>query len=385
MSHYQRRGEIPSKRHIVFRKPNGDLYAEEVVSTEGFSNIYSIIYHQYPPTQVLKIDETYSVAPEVAVADNMQNRSFRGFDVQPTDDYLESRKVVLFNSDVYLSVAAPRKSMTDYFYKNSQADEMIFVHEGNGILHTIYGELPFVKGDHVVIPRGTVYQLSFEDENNRLFITESFHPLSFPKRYVNKVGQLLEHSPFYERDIRVPEKLVTHDEKGDFLVKIKRSDMIYPYHYETHPFDAIGWDGCLYPYALSIYDFEPITGRIHQPPPIHQTFETPGFVTCAFVPRLYDYHPEAIPAPYHHSNVDADEVLYYVDGDFMSRNNIQRGQITLHPIGIPHGPHPGTIEKSIGKKDTQEYAVMVDTFKPLKLTKDAVGIEDKEYFKSWLH
>ncbi len=385
MSHYQRRGEIPSKRHIVFRKPNGDLYAEELVSTEGFSNIYSIIYHQYPPTQVLKIDESYSVAPEVAVADNMQNRSFRGFDVQPKDDYLESRKVVLFNSDVYLSLAAPRKSMTDYFYKNSQADEMIFVHEGNGILHTIYGDLPFIKGDHVVIPRGTVYQLSFEDENNRLFITESFHPLSFPKRYVNKVGQLLENSPFYERDIKVPEKLVTHDEKGDFLVKIRRSDLIYPYHYKTHPFDAIGWDGCLYPYALSIYDFEPITGRIHQPPPIHQTFETPGFVTCAFVPRLYDYHPEAIPAPYHHSNVDADEVLYYVDGDFMSRNNIQRGQITLHPIGIPHGPHPGTIEKSIGKKDTQEYAVMVDTFKPLKLTKDAVGIEDKEYFKSWLH
>ncbi len=385
MSHYQRRGEIPSKRHIVFRKPNGDLYAEELVSTEGFSNIYSIIYHQYPPTQVLKIDDTYSVAPEVAVANNMQNRSFRGFDVQPTDDYLESRKVVLFNSDVYLSLAAPRKSMTDYFYKNSQADEMIFVHEGNGILHTIYGELPFVKGDHVVIPRGTVYQLSFEDENNRLFITESFHPLSFPKRYVNKVGQLLENSPFYERDIKIPEKLVTHDEKGDFLVKIKRSDIIYPYHYKTHPFDAIGWDGCLYPYALSIYDFEPMTGRIHQPPPIHQTFETPGFVTCAFVPRLYDYHPEAIPAPYHHSNVDADEVLYYVDGDFMSRNNIQRGQITLHPIGIPHGPHPGTIEKSIGKKHTQEYAVMVDTFKPLKLTKDAVGIEDKEYFKSWLH
>ncbi len=385
MPHYQHLGEIPSKRHIVFRKPNGDLYAEEVVSTEGFSNIYSIIYHQYEPTRVLKIDETYSVAPEVSVENNMQNRSFRGFDVQPADDYLESREVVLFNSDVYISLAAPRKSMTNYFYKNSQADEMIFVHEGNGVLKTVYGELPFAKGDHVVIPRGTIYQLSFEDENNRLFITESFHPLNFPKRYMNNVGQLLEHSPFYERDIRTPKKLVTHDEKGDFLVKIKRSDMIYPYHYETHPFDAIGWDGCLYPYALSIYDFEPLTGRIHQPPPVHQTFETPGFVTCAFVPRLYDYHPEAIPAPYHHSNVDSDEVLYYVDGDFMSRNNIQRGQITLHPIGIPHGPHPGAIERSIEQKDTQEYAVMVDTFEPLKLTKDAVGIEDKEYYKSWLH
>jgi homogentisate 1,2-dioxygenase len=275
--------------------------------------------------------------------------------------------------------------MTDYFYKNSQADEMIFIHEGEGVLKSIYGELPFLKGDHLVIPRGTIYQLSFKDDSNRLFITESFHPLNFPKRYMNKVGQLLEHSPFYERDIRTPEKLVANDETGDFLVKIKRDDLIFPYHYQTHPFDAIGWDGFLYPYALSIYDFEPITGRIHQPPPVHQTFETPAFVTCAFVPRIYDYHPEAIPAPYNHSNVDSDEVLYYVDGDFMSRNNIGRGQITLHPIGIPHGPHPGAVERSIGQKGTEEYAVMVDTFKPLKLTKQAMVIEDQMYYKSWLH
>jgi homogentisate 1,2-dioxygenase len=218
-----------------------------------------------------------------------------------------------------------------------------------------------------------------------LFIVESFSPLNFPKRYLNKVGQLLEHSPFCERDLKTPGELITHDEEGDFLVKIKRDDMIFPYHYASHPFDAIGWDGYLYPYSLSIYDFEPITGRIHQPPPVHQTWETPGFVTCAFVPRLYDYHPEAIPAPYNHSNVDSDEVLYYVDGDFMSRNNIGRGQITLHPIGIPHGPHPGAAERSIGKKETEEYAVMVDTFKPLKLTQDAMAIEDKDYYKSWLH
>jgi homogentisate 1,2-dioxygenase len=274
--------------------------------------------------------------------------------------------------------------MKDYFYKNSQADEMIFVHEVEGVLHAIYGDLPFVKGAHVVIPRGTVYQLSFQTEHNRLFIVESFTPLNFPKRYLNKVGQLLEHAPFYERDLKTPEHLVTYDEKGDFLIKIKRDDMIFPYHYESHPFDAIGWDGYLYPYSLSIYEFEPITGRIHQPPPVHQTFETPTFVTCAFVPRLYDYHPEAIPAPYNHSNVDSDEVLYYVDGDFMSRNNIGRGQITLHPIGIPHGPHPGAAERSIGKKDTEEYAVMVDTFKPLKLTKDAMAIEDADYYKSWI-
>jgi len=384
MPHYQQRGKIPAKRHTIFKKPDGKLYAEELVSTAGFSDVYSIIYHEYPPTKVLSIDKEYSVAPEVAVGHNMQCRAFRGFDIKPADDYLESRKVVLFNQDVYLSLAAPKKSMTDYFYKNSQADEMIFVHEGEGSLMTIYGELKFKKGDHVVVPRGTIYQMHFKDEKNRLFITESFHPLNFPKRYMNKFGQLLEHSPFCERDIHAPGKLNTFNEKGDFQVKVKRDDLIFGYHYATHPFDAIGWDGYLYPYTFSIYDFEPITGRIHQPPPVHQTFETPAFVTCAFVPRLYDYHPESIPAPYNHSNVDSDEVLYYVDGDFMSRNNIGRGQITLHPIGIPHGPHPGAVERSIGQTKTDEYAVMVDTFKPLKLTKQAMQIEDADYYKSWL-
>ncbi len=384
MPHYQVRGKIPHKRHIVFKKPDGGLYAEELVSMEGFSDIYSIVYHNYPPTRVLKIDEAYGVAPEVAVDVNMQHRAFNGFDVKVSADYLDSRTIVLANDDVYVSLAAPQQSMTDYFFKNSQADEMIFVHEGSGTLKTLYGDLAFVSGDHIVIPRATIYQMEFKDENNRLFITESMHPLNFPKRYMNKFGQLLEHSPFHERDIKTPEKLVTHDEEGDFLVKIKRSDMIHPYHYANHPFDAIGWDGYLYPYSLSIYDFEPLTGRIHQPPPVHQTFETPAFVTCAFVPRLYDYHPDAIPAPYHHANVDADEVLYYVDGDFMSRNNIGRGQITLHPIGIPHGPHPGAVERSIGQKATEEYAVMVDTFKPLKLTKAALAIENADYFKSWM-
>ena len=234
-----------------------------MVSTEGFSNIYSIIYHEYPPTKVLKIDKPYSVAPDVAVEENLQNRSFKGFDVKPVDDFLESRKTILFNSDVYIALAAPRHSMTDYFYKNSQADEMIFVHEGEGILKTVYGELLFFKGDHLVIPRGTIYQLTFKDENNRLFILESLSPINFPKRYMNLSGQLLEHSPFYERDIKTPGKLVTHDETGDFLIKIKRGGKIYPYHYATHPFDAVGWDGHLYPYALSIYDFEPLRSEEH--------------------------------------------------------------------------------------------------------------------------
>ncbi len=385
MPHYQIRGEVPDKRHIVFEKPNGDLYAEEVVSAEGFSDIYSIVYHNHPPTKVLKIDEPIDVSPEIAVDKNLQNRSFQGFSVKPKDDYLNSRKVVLTNNDVNIILASPRKSMTNYFFKNAQSDEMIFIHNGSGILKSVYGELKYREGDHLVIPRGTIYQFDFDSNTNRMLIIESNEPLRFPHRYMNKSGQLLEHSPFHERDIRSPQNLITNDSTGDFLIKIKRDDMIFPYHYQTHPFDAIGWDGYLYPFAFSIYDFEPITGRIHQPPPVHQTFETSAMVLCAFVPRLYDYHPKSVPAPYHHSNIDSDEVLYYVDGDFMSRNNIQQGQITLHPMGIPHGPHPGAVERSIGQKETKEYAVMVDTFKSLKLTSAALEIEDTDYYKSWLH
>ncbi len=384
MPHYQIRGEVPDKRHIVFEKPNGGLYSEEVVSAEGFSDIYSIIYHNHPPTKVLKIDKSIDVAPKVAIGKNLQNRSFKGFNVNPEDDYIKSRKIVLTNDDVNLIIAAPRKSMKEYFFKNAESDEMIFVHSGSGSFNSVYGELKYKKGDHIIVPRGTVYQFNFNNTDNRMFIVESKQPLRFPNRYMNKSGQLLEHSPFHERDIKTPQELISHDETGDFLIKIKRNDLIYPYHYQTHPFDAVGWDGYLYPYIFSIYNFEPLTGRIHQPPPIHQTFETAAMVTCAFVPRLYDYHPNAIPAPYHHSNIDSDEVLYYVDGDFMSRNNIQKGQITLHPMGIPHGPQPGAIERSIGKKETQEYAVMVDTFKPLKITEAALDIEDADYYKSWL-
>lgn len=383
--HYHQLGQIPHKRHTQFRKPDGELYAEELVSTEGFSDVYSLVYHCHPPTLVSHVEEAYSVAPEVVDNKNMKHRAFEGFDVPAKDDYLESRIPVLVNNDVYVVLAAPKKSLTSYYYKNSQADEVIFVHDGTGTLKTLYGQLKFGYGDYLVIPRGTIYQIDFDTEANRLLIVESFSPIRTPKRYRNNFGQLLEHSPFYERDIRKPEGLETHDEKGDFLVKIKKQDMIHPYHYTTHPFDAIGWDGYLYPYAFSIHDFEPITGRVHQPPPVHQTFEAHNFVICSFVPRLFDYHPEAIPAPYNHSNVDSDEVLYYVDGDFMSRKHVTRGMISLHPIGIPHGPHPGTVEKSIGAKETKELAVMVDTFKPLWLTQAALDIELADYYKSWIH
>jgi len=384
MPFYHRLGEIPHKRHTQFRKPDGKLYAEQLVSTEGFSDDYSLVYHQYPPTMVKAIDEAYSVAPEPFIDKNLQSRSFQGFSVKPEKDYLKSRKTIMFNNDVAIILAAPLTSMTEYFFKNSGADEMIFIHEGEGILKTMYGLLEFKPGDHLIVPRGVIYQLNFNTSENRLLIMESYSPIRFPKRYMSKHGQLLEHSPFYERDIRVPQSLETHDEKGDFLVYIKRDQMMFPYHFATHPFDLVGWDGYHYPYALSIHDFEPITGRVHQPPPVHQTFEGRNYVTCAFVPRLYDYHPDAIPAPYNHSNVDSDEVLYYVDGEFMSRKHVERGQLTLHPTGLPHGPHPGAVEKSIGQKETNELAVMIDTFKPLKLTKAAMEIEDKDYYLSWL-
>lgn len=385
MPHYHKLGQFPHKRHTIFRQPNGNLYAEELVSSEGFSNIYSLAYHLYPPTIVEAIGEPYSVAPKIAIDNNMQHRLFLGYEVAPVEDYLAARKFLMVNSDVYISVAAPQKGTEGYFYKNVQADEMLFIHEGKGVVKTMFGSIRFEYGDYVVIPRGVIYQIEFETADNRLFIVESFSPIEYPKRYCNDFGQLLEHSPYCERDIRQPENLETFDEKGLFTVKIKKQGTIFPYIYATHPFDVIGWDGYFYPFAFSAHDFEPITGRLHQPPPVHQTFQTKGFVVCTFAPRLFDYHPQAIPAPYNHSNIDSDELLYYVDGDFMSRNNIKKGNITLHPMGIPHGPHPGSVERSIGVKETLELAVMVDTFRPLMLTEDALNIEGKEYLRSWKH
>jgi len=384
MPHYISRGKVPHTRHTQFRKPDGSLYSEQLVSTEGFSSVYSLIYHCHPPTMVKKIDEPIDVSPKIAVKKNMQHRCYKGFEIKPQDDFLKSRTPVLVNNDCHIVLAAPTKSMKGYFYKNSDACELIFVHEGTGTLRSIYGNLKFGYGDYINIPRGTIYQIEFDTKQNRLFIVESFSPIVYPKRYRNEFGQLLEHSPYCERDIRGPKGLETIDKKGDFLVYIKKEGNLWPYHYAYHPFDAIGWDGCHYPYIFSIHDFEPITGRVHQPPPVHQTFEAHNFVVCSFCPRLFDYHPKAIPAPYNHSNVDSDEVLYYVDGDFMSRKHVERGMITLHPIGIPHGPAPGSVEKSIGAKETKELAVMVDTFKPLWLTEAAMEIESPDYYRSWI-
>ena len=384
MPFYHKLGNIPPKRHTQFRKSNGDLYYEQLFGTVGFDGMSTNSYHEQRPTQVKEIRSQYSVAPTISKSNNIQSYKLRGFDVAPQDDFLESRKIVLTNSDCHIVLAAPRKSTTHYFYKNTDSDEMIFIHQGSGKLRTIYGNLDFKYGDYLIIPRGIIYKIDFDTEVNRLFIVESHAPIYTPKQYRNWFGQLLEHSPFCERDIRRPYELETNNEFGDFVIKVKKKDEIFEMVYATHPFDVVGYDGYNYPYAFSIHDFEPITGRVHLPPPVHQTFETSAFVVCSFVPRLYDYHPQAIPAPYNHSNIDADEVLYYVDGDFMSRNDIKQGNISLHPAGIPHGPHPGAAERSIGKKETLELAVMVDTFKPLMVTAEALKIADETYFQSWL-
>ena len=321
--------------------------------------------------------------PKIAVAKNIQPRMFKGKDVTPEDDFLESRKILMLNNDLKMGLAKPRKS-TDYFYKNAHQDELFFVHEGKGVLKTFVGDLEFGVGDYLIIPRGTIYQMEFETENNVLFFIESNSPIYTPKRYRNEFGQLLEHSPFCERDIILPTLNAPKDEKGEFLIKVKKDDMIWDITYATHPFDVVGWDGFFYPFKFNIKNFEPITGRVHQPPPVHQTFEAHNFVVCSFVARLFDYHPLAIPAPYNHSNIDSDEVLFYTEGDFMSRNHIDLMDFTLHPGGIVHGPHPGAMERSIGVKETHEYAVMVDPFRPLKLTEEAMKIEDPTYKTSWL-
>jgi homogentisate 1,2-dioxygenase len=381
---YHKLGSIPPKRHTIFNKPNGDLYYEQLFGTIGFDGMASLSYHHHRPTMITEIGETIDVKPKIAVAENIHSRKLISFDIAPNLDYLQSRTPLLVNSDVIISVAAPSKSLTSYFYKNADADEVLFIHKGSGTLRTMFGNIPFEYGDYLIIPRGIIYQINFDSSENKLLITESSSPIYTPKRYRNWFGQLSEHSPYCERDYKLPENLETHDEIGRFTIKIKKQGKLHEVVYGSHPFDVVGWDGYNYPYGFSIHNFEPITGRVHQPPPVHQTFESKGFVICSFVPRLYDYHPKAIPAPYNHSNIDSDEVLYYVDGDFMSRTGIEQGHISLHPSGIPHGPHPGMYEKSIGKKETLELAVMIDIFKPLQISEEAIKIEDKKYYKSWL-
>ena len=380
---YQRLGAIPPKRHTQFRRPDGTLYREEVMGVAGFAGIQSILYHHHQPTRVLRVADLGDASVKYADYGALRHRQFSTQNIAPGGDGVAGRTVLIGNQDITMAIARPTESMS-YFYRNGQAYECLFVHEGTGTLRSVFGSLRFGPGDYVVIPYSTTYQLHYDTPENRLVVFESRDQITTPQRYRNWYGQLLEHSPFCERDFRGPNTLETFDEFGEFEVRIKVRDRLSANWLDHHPFDVVGWDGFVYPFVFNIADFEPITGRVHQPPPVHQTFEGSGYVICSFVPRLFDYHPDSIPAPYNHANVNSDEVLYYVDGDFMSRKGVGLYDITLHPSGLPHGPHPGTTEASIGKARTEETAVMMDTFHPLHVTEAALALENPGYATSWL-
>ncbi|MCY3968656.1 MAG: homogentisate 1,2-dioxygenase [Acidobacteria bacterium] len=383
MSYYMRAGEIPHKRHTQFRKPDGSLHHEEVMGIHGFSGVQSILYHLHPPTAVERIGERSANGLKLEYAGPLRHRLIRAAKTPEQGDAVSGRVPLLANRDLVLSVACFREPM-DYWYRYAHGDELLFVHEGHGVLETQFGRLDYRPGDYLVLPTGVIWRLlPRADEAQRMLSVEAAGHIEPPRRYVNRYGQFLENSPYCERDIRPPEWAEPRDEEGEFEVRVKARGGTTRYLYRRHPMDVVGWDGHLWPYAFNIEDFEPITGRVHQPPPVHQTFDGPGFVVCSFVPRLFDYHPQAIPAPYNHSNVDSDEVIYYVEGDFMSRRGVERGALTVHPNGIPHGPHPGAYEGSIGKERTEELAVMVDTFRPLQLTAAAADLEDEGYAYSW--
>lgn len=381
MPFYIRQGDIPDKRHIQHFHNNALCY-EEHISREGFSDIYSNLYHIYPPTRVAKVGDFEPLKLTPSAERIHRHHHFELFNIKPAGDWISGRKYLLYNNDVRMSGAAPNKNAT-YFFRNTGGDEVIFVHHGTGTLETLFGNLKFGPGDYIVIPLGTLYRMNFEGADNRLLIIESTGIVTTPKRYRNKHGQLLEHAPFCERDIRVPRFFDPVDETGEFEIRVQLHDGYQNYTLAHHPFDVVGWDGYYYPWIFNINDFMPITGKVHQPPPVHQTFEGPGFVICSFVPRLFDYHEKAIPAPYAHSNVESDEILYYVAGDFMSRKGVSEGSVTLHPRGLPHGPQPGKYEGSIGKKETDEVTVMLDTFNPLHITDEAVELDDPQYPYSW--
>ena len=382
MPFYHKLGEIPHKRHVQFRKPGGGLYREELMGLEGFSSLQSILYHHFLPPRVVKTEDLGPASPELVDFGPIRHRAFRTASIPLGADPVSARIPLLANNDVILGVARASRSM-DYFYRNAQAYETWYVHEGSGALKSQFGSLDFRAGDYIVIPFGVTWQMQVKGEA-RFFTIENPSQVEPPKRYRNEYGQLLEHAPYCERDMRVPSALETHTERGQFEVRVKVRDRLSLHVLDHHPFDVVGWDGYLYPWIFNIEDFEPITGRVHQPPPVHQTFEAHNFVVCSFVPRLFDYHPEAIPAPYNHSNVNSDEVIYYAEGNFMSRKGIDRSDISLHPYGLPHGPQPGMTEASIGKKETTELAVMVDTFHPLHLTRQALDLEKPEYMDTWL-
>jgi homogentisate 1,2-dioxygenase len=383
---YATRGTIPPKRHTQHRAPDGSLYAEELFGVEGFTGRSSLLYHLVPPTRTHRVEPAGRVALEEADDEAHRHRLVNTRAVEPSGDVVSGRIPLFFNADIVMGVVRPAEAMpAGTFYRNGQADELLYVHEGAGLLDTVFGPIRYGPGDYLVLPIGTTWRLDPEAGSpQRMLWLECPSEIEPPRRYRNDYGQLLEHSPYSQRDIRVPDDVPPRHEAGEFVVRVKVRDRLTAYHYRHHPFDVVGWDGYLWPFAFNIADFEPITGRIHQPPPVHQTFQARNFVVCSFVPRKFDYHPLSIPAPYNHSNINSDEVIYYVAGNFMSRRGVDTSSFTLHPAGIPHGPHPGTAEASIGKEATAELAVMVDTFHPLRITRQAAGLEDERYPYSWL-
>ncbi len=380
MPFYQRRGDVPRKRHIVFRE-NGRLLTEEVMGLEGFTGNESILYHLESPCRVKELGAFTEIEREEWVPDTHAHRLMNTADVPPDGDEISGRRTLMWNADVEISLCRPESSM-DYFFRNGEGDEVIFVHEGTGTLETTFGDVPYSDGDYLVVPRGTTYRFR-PTGPQRYLVFETPGLIEIPRRYRNQYGQILEGAPYYHRDIHPPTELNTHRDRGDFLVKVRVRGGYQEYVLDYHPFDVVGWDGYLYPWTFSIHDFEPITGRIHQPPPSHQTFQGPNFVICSFCPRKLDFDPEAVPIPYHHSNLQSEEMIYYVSGNFGSRKGISVGSITLHPSGLPHGPHPGLAEKALGVAETTELAVMCDTFRPLRLSTLARDLDDGRYAYSW--
>ena len=388
MSFYLKQGHIPAKRHTVFKKYDGSLLYEELMSREGFSYVYSNLYHIHMPTQIHKVGK-FDPCKFKETSDNTHRpRHIKTAQISSSGDIISSRKLLFFNQDLNIYKAHVTENMNyidcdDNFYKNGNYDELLYVQEGEGVIHTQLGDLKYQNGDYLIIPRGILWKLMVS-KDSKILIIESVKPIETPAKYRNRVGQLLEHSPYCERDIHTPTLNEPINKTGNFLVKVRTQKGIQDLFYAKHPFDVVGWDGYYFPWKLNIDDFEPIVGSIHQPPPVHQVFQAQGFVVCSFVSRLFDFHPDAIPAPYPHSNVDSDEILFYSKGDFMSRKGIQAESISYHPMGIPHGPHPGKYESSIGKKSTDELAVMIDTFKPLNISSNTEECDDSDYPKSWI-
>jgi homogentisate 1,2-dioxygenase len=383
MPFYVKRGTVPKAQHTVQRGEKGNLHYEEHISREGFSDIHASVYHTYPPTEVRKVGEFKPAPIEVAEDKPHRHHHFKSHKFEPKGDFVSGRRPIVFNSDVVMHTACPTES-TDYFYRNGNADEVIYVHRGSGRFESMQGDMDFGEGDYIVVPRGVTFNLEIDKGETRLFIVESTGPVTVPPRYRNAHGQIEDWAPYSERDIRVPEWREPTDKRGDFPLLLKLSGGFQHLSLAHHPYDVVGWDGYFYPWIFNINDYMPKVGKVHLPPPTHLTFISPGFVLCSFCPRPFDFHENAVPIPYAHSNVDSDEIIYYCDGDFMSRKGIEIGSITFHPQGIPHGPQPGLTEKSLGAKYTNELAVMVDTFRPLKTAKAALDIDDDKYPYSWL-